>query len=91
MNILARCLHLQKVSEDFFVNLEVRHSDGEVAEVILVQELEDFSHCSGNDSLLVITEGGCSQKNNSGFIIGLHCQMPKSKISDGTRGCAFEQ
>lgn len=91
MNVLARRFHLQKVSEDFLVNLEVRHSDGEVAEVILIQELEDLSHCSGNYSLLVITKGGCSQKNSSGFIIALHSQMPKSKISDGKRGCAFEQ
>lgn len=37
MNVLARRLNLQKVSEDLLVNLEVGHSDREVTEVILVQ------------------------------------------------------
>ncbi len=58
-------LNFQKVSEDLFVNLHVRHSDGEVNEVILVQQFEDLSHGFGNDALFVIPKSSCGQKTNS--------------------------
>jgi len=64
MYVFTGRLNFQKVSEDLFVNLHVRHSNREVNEVILIQQFEDLGHGSGNDALLVIPKSSCGQKTN---------------------------
>lgn len=73
MDVLAGRLHLQQVSEVLLVDLQVGHSDGEVSEVILIEQLEDLSHSPGDDSLLLIPKGGYGNKQaSSSVIIYLH-------------------
>lgn len=65
MYVFTGSLHFQQVPEDLFVNLDVGNSNGEVDEVILVQQFKDLGHCSGNYSLFVVARCGCGQKTNS--------------------------
>lgn len=71
VDVLAGCLHLQQVPEVLLVHLQVRHSDREVTEVILIQQLEDLSHSPGDDALLLIPKGSYTQTLGSYTLYGI--------------------